>query len=173
MRFVTNLMPSLEAAKAPRVISILAGGKEIMIEEDNLDLRKKFSLSASNGYPASMTSLAFEKLASQYPSVSFLHVFPGIVATPLLKKTVGSAAGSILGFLMKPIAISAEESGEWQAWLSTSPNFGRKESDEGAYILNHNGKDATNKALMTDLRQKGFPKIVWEHTEDTFNRILG
>ncbi|KAJ5312121.1 hypothetical protein PENANT_c011G08797 [Penicillium antarcticum] len=172
MRFIENLLPALEATKSPRVISILAGGKEIMIEEDNLDLTKKFSLSASTGYPASMNSLAFEVLASQHPSVSFLHVFPGIVATPLLKNSMGSVAGTILGFLSKPISISAEESGEWQTWLSTSPNFAPKNSGQGAYILNYDGKDATNQSLMTQLREKGFPEIVWKHTQDTFNRIL-
>ena len=165
-------MPALEAAESPRVISILAGGKEIMIEEDNLDLRKKFSLSASNGYRASMTSLAFEVLSSQHPSVSFLHVFPGIVATPLLKKSMGSVAGTILGLLTKPISISAEESGEWMTWLSTSPTFTPKNSGQGAYILNHDGKDATNQSLMAQLREKGFPGIVWKHTQDTFTRIL-
>ncbi|PWY78973.1 short-chain dehydrogenases/reductase [Aspergillus eucalypticola CBS 122712] len=172
MRFIENLLPALEAAKYPRVISILAGGKEVMIEEDNLDLRKQFSLSASNGYPASMTSLAFEVLASQHPSVSFLHVFPGIVATPLMKRSMGSVAGTILGFLTKPISISAEESGEWQTWLSTSPNFAPKNSGQGAYILNYNGKDATNQSLMVQLREKGLPEIVWKHTQDTFSRIL-
>jgi hypothetical protein len=96
------------------VVSILAGGKEIKIEEDNLDLQKEFSLSASNGYPASMTSLAFEILASDHPSVSFLHVFPGIMATPLLKNSMGSVVGSIIGFLTKPISISMSDSGEWQ-----------------------------------------------------------
>ncbi|KAJ6032142.1 short-chain dehydrogenases/reductase [Penicillium herquei] len=167
----TSYLP-LKLRKNSRVISVLAGGKEIMIEEDNLDLEKKFSLSASNGYPASMTSLFFEKLAAQNPSISFLHVFPGIVATPLMKNNIGSVMGSLIGFLMKPISISAEESGEWNTWLSTSPNFAPKSSGKGAYILNHNGKDATNQALMTELREKGFPEIVWQHTQTTFDRIL-
>lgn len=172
MRFVENLLPALEAAKSPRVISILAGGQEMMIEEDNLDLRKHFSFSASNGYPATMTTLAFEVLASQHPSVSFLHVFPGVVATPLMKNSMGSVVGTIVGFLIKPMSISAEESGEWQTWLSTSPNFTPKNSGQGAYILNYDGKDTTNQSLMTQLREKGLPEIVWKHTQDTFGRIL-
>ncbi|KAJ5614119.1 short-chain dehydrogenases/reductase [Penicillium herquei] len=172
IRFIVNLLSALQASKSPRVISVLAGGKEIMIEKDNLDLNKKFSLSASNGYPASMTSLVFEKLAAQYPTISFLHVFPGIVATPLMKNSIGSVMGSLIGFLMKPISISAEESGEWHTWLLTSPNFASKNSGKGAYILNHNGKDATNQALMAELQEKGFPEIVWKHTHDTFNRIM-
>lgn len=176
MRFVYNLLPTLEAANVPRVVSILAGGKEIKIEEDNLDLQKEFSLSTSNGYPASMTSLAFETLASDHPSVSFLHVFPGIVATPLMKNSMGSVVGSIMGFLTKPISISMSDSGEWQTWLSTSAEFSAQKdstdaSASGYYILNHNGKDATNKALMAQLREKGFPAIVWKHTIAVFDRI--
>lgn len=193
MRFVYNLVPLLEAAEEPRVISVLAGGKEVSIEEDNLDLRKRFSLSASNGYPATMTSLAFEVLASQHPSISFIHEFPGIVATPILKKSMGGVLGTILSLLIRPISISEEESGEWQVFLSTSPSFPAKgsagadaateqdikitqastgEAGGGVYILNYNGQDVTNKTLMTQLRERGFPDIVWKHTLDTFDRIL-
>ncbi|KAJ5711373.1 short-chain dehydrogenases/reductase [Penicillium malachiteum] len=118
-----------------------------------------------------MTSLVFEKLAAQYPTISFLHIFPGVVATPLMKNSVGSGMGSLIGFLSKPISMSVEESSEWHTWLSTSPNFAPKNSGKGAYILNYNGKDATNQALMAKLQEKEFPKIVWQHTQDTFNRI--
>ncbi|KAJ5711374.1 short-chain dehydrogenases/reductase [Penicillium malachiteum] len=45
VRFIVNLLPALQASKSLRVISVLAGGKEIMIEEDNLDLNKKFCVS--------------------------------------------------------------------------------------------------------------------------------
>jgi hypothetical protein len=176
MRFTYNLLPTLEAAKSPRVVSILAGGKEVDIEEDNLDLQKEFSFSASNGYPASMTSLAFETLASEHPSISFLHVFPGLVATPLMKNSMGSILGTILSILTWPMCISMSESGEWQTWLSTSTEFPAKDdstdaSATGYYLLDHNGKDATNKALMEKLRAKGLPAIVWKHTLDTFDRI--
>ncbi|KAJ5677213.1 short-chain dehydrogenases/reductase [Penicillium maclennaniae] len=176
MRFVYNLLPTLEAANSPRVVSILAGGQEIKIEEDNLDLQKEFSFSASLGYPTSMTSLAFETLASEHPSVSFLHVFPGVVATPLFSKTLGSILGTIVSFLAKPFIISMADSGEWQTYLATSAEYPSKKdstdaSAAGYYILNHDGKDSTNKALMEELREKGFPAIVWKHTLDTFDRI--
>ncbi len=50
IRFTFSLIPLLETAESPRVINVLADGKEMNIKEDNLDLGKKFSLSASNGY---------------------------------------------------------------------------------------------------------------------------
>ncbi|KAF7165179.1 hypothetical protein CNMCM5623_009445 [Aspergillus felis] len=183
----------LEAAGKPRVISVLGGGREVSIEDDNLDLRKRFSFSASIGYPATMTSLAFEVLASQHPSISFIHEFPGVVATPILKKSMGGVLGTIVSLLLRPISISEQESGEWQVFLSTSPSFPAKgsagpdaatergikitqastgEVGGGFYILKYNGQDVTNKSLMAQLREKGFLDIVWKHTLDTFDRIL-
>ncbi|KAJ6023963.1 short-chain dehydrogenases/reductase [Penicillium herquei] len=177
MRFIYNLLPTLEVAKSPRVVSVLASGKEMKIEEDNLDLQKDFSFSASTGYPATMTSLAFEILASQHPSINFIHVFPGIVATSLMKKSVGSFMGSILSFITKPISMSASESGEWHVFLSTSTEFRARNASSsqpsgGSYIVNYDGKNVSKDALMAELRGKGFLDTVWKHTLDTFDRLL-
>jgi hypothetical protein len=192
MRFVYNLIPLLEAAGNARVISVLAAGKESDIKEDNLDLRKSFSFAESMGYPATLNSLAIETLASQHPSVSFIHEFPGVVVTPLFKTSMGSILGTILGFMSKIMSMSAEESGEWQTFLLTSPAFPAKSSVSsgltaeqsakisrastgevggGSYILNHNGKDVTNQALMSQLREKGFLEIVWKHTLEIFTEL--
>lgn len=190
MRFIGNLTSSLESAESPRVVSILAGGKEAPLKEDNLDLTKEFSLSLSNNYPASMTSVSFEHLASQHPSISFIHEFPGLVATPLLKTTLGSIMGTIVSFLLKPLFISAEESGEWQVFISTYPAFPAKdtkvsagqdikvtqastrEQGGGVYLLEHTGRNATNETLMAEFRKEDMPNKVWKHTLDTFDRML-
>lgn len=190
MRFIHNLMPMLESARSPRVVSVLAGGKEVDVQPDNLDLRKHFSFSQSNGYPVTMTSLAFETLASKHPSVSFIHVFPGLVATPLLKNSMGGILGSVMSFLSKPMSISPEESGEWQTFLSTSPNFPAKVAGQdlpvdskvkiarastgkpggGSYILNHKGQNTTNEPLMSQLRERGLADIIWKHTLEIFDQ---
>ncbi|KAE8371875.1 hypothetical protein BDV26DRAFT_302375 [Aspergillus bertholletiae] len=185
MRFVYNLISSLEKSENPRVVSIYAAGKEVLLDEDNLDLKRSFSISASNSYPATMTSLLFEVLATQYPTISFIHEFPGFVATPLLKHSLGSIAGSVLGLLMKPLMMNSSESGEWNVFLSTSPSFPPKGSDssgmkgvrvarsptgqigDGVYLLNYNGKDVTNQRIMEQLRASGFPSIVENHTLET------
>lgn len=175
------------------MISVLAGGKEVNIKEDNLDLGKKFSLSTSNGYPATMTSLAFEVLGSKHPSITFIHEFPGFVSTPLLKTSMGRVIGSVISLLTKPISMSPEESGEWQVYLATSPSFPAKmplgttsstekrvklsassngEVGGGVYILQHNGRDATNQAVMIQLRANQLPEKIWKHTLATFDRLL-
>ena len=192
MRFVYNLMPSLEKSEDARVLSVLAAGKEDLIKEDNLDLKRHFSLAASTSYPATMTSVLFEVLASKHPSISFVHEFPGFVATPLLKHSWGSIAGAMFGLLMKPLAMSASESGEWSVFLSTSPSFpprgwnkksgpGMEEVQiarsstgqvgDGVYLLNYDGKDVTNHGIMGQLRALGIPSVVEKHTLETM-RLL-
>jgi hypothetical protein len=189
LRFVSNLLPLLENGHEPRVMSILAGGKEGNVQTDNLDLCKEFSFSASNTYPATMTSVAFEFLAQQNQTISFIHEFPGLVTTPLFKNSSGGLLGGILSVLMRPIAMSPAESGDWNDFLSTSPSFPAKNHTVveqsvritpastgvvggGSYILNYNGQDATNKELMAGLRENNLPETVWKHTLSTFDRII-
>ncbi|KAL4802069.1 short-chain dehydrogenases/reductase [Aspergillus unguis] len=189
MRFIHNLSTQLLASQSARVVSILAGGKEGPIDAENLDLRKSFSLGNSNVYPASMTSLAFEHLASVYPSMSFIHEFPGIVATPLLKHSLGSVMGTVMGLLLWPISLSAAESGEWSVFVSTAPFFparnvtpGEGEKTQtvksstgvvggGCYVLNHTGQDVADQKLMTSLRETCSPKRIWDHTLQIFDQL--
>ncbi|RAK84728.1 short-chain dehydrogenases/reductase [Aspergillus costaricaensis CBS 115574] len=197
MRFVQNLMPLLSASPGPaRVVSILAGGQEGTIEEDNFDLTKSWTFSKSNTYAATLNSLAIEHLATAHPTVSFLHVFPGIVRTPLMNTTFGNFGGAILSFLSRPISITPEESGERNLYLSTSaayPPATPKDPSHlgvplvkgvdtasastgkiggGSYILKYDGSNATREKLMADYRARSFPGKVWDHTLETFKRVL-
>ncbi|KAL4735385.1 short-chain dehydrogenases/reductase [Aspergillus similis] len=189
MRFIHNLAALLLCSQSARVVSVLAGGKEGPIDGENLDLRKAFSLGNSNVYPASMTSLAFEHLASVYPSISFIHEFPGIVATPLLKHSIGSVMGTLIGLLLWPFSLSAAESGEWSVFVSTAPFFpprtvnpdgGEKTQTvkastgvvgDGCYVLDHTGQDVADQKLMTDLRAACSPERVWVHTLQVFDQL--
>ncbi|KAJ5725558.1 short-chain dehydrogenases/reductase [Penicillium malachiteum] len=158
MRFIVNLLPALQASRNSRVISILAAGKEIMIEEDNLDL-EKFSLSAGNGYPASMTSLAFEKLAAQNPSISFLHVFPGIMATPLMKTSVGFLMGAVIGFLLKPISISVRRVANGIPGYRPSPTSHPRTQVKVPIFLTTMERMQRNKRSWLSSEERDFPKL--------------
>ncbi|GJP88564.1 short-chain dehydrogenases/reductase [Aspergillus niger] len=197
MRFVQRLMPLLSASSGPaRVVSILAGGQEGTMEEDNFDLRKSWSFTKGNTYAATLNSLAIEHLATAHPTVSFLHVFPGIVRTPLMNASFGNYGGAILSFLSRPISMSPEESGERNLFLSTSaayPPATPKDPSQlgvplvkgvdtasastgkvggGSYILKYDGSNATREKLMADYRARSFPGKVWDHTLETFKRVL-
>ncbi|KAE8354415.1 hypothetical protein BDV28DRAFT_85014 [Aspergillus coremiiformis] len=197
MRFIHNLLPLLTASKTPaRVVTILAGGQEGKIDEDNLDLQRSWSFAKAATYAATMNSLAIEHLASLHPSVSFAHVFPGIVRTPLMNKTMGSTLGSIMGFLSKPMSISSEESGERNVFISTSAAYppaapgdpanvgvplagGLKTSvastgkvGGGSYVLNYDGANVAKEKLMSGYRAEEFPRRVWDHTLETFKKVF-
>ncbi|KAE8373040.1 hypothetical protein BDV26DRAFT_297296 [Aspergillus bertholletiae] len=197
MRFIHNLLPLLSASQAPaRVVSVLAAGQEGKIEEDNLDLQKSWSFMTAATYGATMNSLAAEHLATLYPTISFVHIFPGLVRTPLINKTLGSFAGSIASFLSRPMSLSAQESGERHVFISTSAAYppaaptdpanvgvplveGVKTSvastgkiGGGSYLLNYNGANATNEKLMSGYRAEEFPKKVWAHTLETFQKVF-
>ncbi|KAF7626458.1 putative short-chain dehydrogenases/reductase [Aspergillus flavus] len=197
MRFVHNLLPLLSASKAPaRVVSVLAAGQEGKIEEDNLDLQKSWSIMKAGMYAATLNSLAAEHLATLYPSISFVHVFPGIVRTPLMNKTMGSIAGSIVSFLSRPMSISSQESGERHVFISTSAAYPPAAPEDptnagvplvegvktsvastgkiggGSYILNYDGANAANEKLMSGYRAEDFPKKIWAHTLETFKKVF-
>ncbi|KAK6811789.1 hypothetical protein RU639_012348 [Aspergillus parasiticus] len=197
MRFVHNLLPLLSASKAPaRVVSVLAGGQEGKIEEDNLDLQKSWTIMKAGMYAATLNSLAAEHLATLYPSISFVHVFPGIVRTPLMNKTMGSIAGSIVSFLSRPMSISPQESGERHVFISTSAAYPPAAPEDptnagvplvegvktsvastgkiggGSYILNYDGANAAKERLMSGYRAEDFPKKIWAHTLETFKKVF-
>ncbi|KAB8203414.1 short chain dehydrogenase [Aspergillus parasiticus SU-1] len=197
MRFVHNLLPLLSASKAPaRVVSVLAGGQEGKIEEDNLDLQKSWTIMKAGMYAATLNSLAAEHLATLYPSISFVHVFPGIVRTPLMNRTMGSIAGSIVSFLSRPMSISPQESGERHVFISTSAAYPPAAPEDptnagvplvegvktsvastgkiggGSYILNYDGANAAKERLMSGYRAENFPKKIWAHTLETFKKVF-
>ncbi|KAK1145888.1 hypothetical protein N8T08_003834 [Aspergillus melleus] len=197
MRFIHNLLPLLRASKGPaRVISVLGGGQEGTISEDNLDLQKKWTFLNSLTYPSTMNSLAVEHLAAQNPSVSFIHMSPGVVRTPLISSTFGNLAGSIIGFLSMPISMTAQESGQRNLYMATSAAYPAAKTEGqtstgvplvdgvgvskgstgsvggGSYILNYDGSDATNRKVMDGYREKQFPAKIWEHALAKFAKAL-
>jgi hypothetical protein len=193
MRFIHNLLPRLKAAESPaRVVTILAAGKEGEIDESNFDLQVSFSFGTAATYGSTMNSLAVEYLASKHTSISFIHVFPGIVQTPLMRASFGTILGSVIGLLTRMTSISAQESGERNSIIATSVSYppvahvGTASIDGvafamastgkvggGSYLLNYDGKDVTNQRLMAHYREKGYPTKLWNHTLDIFQRVLG
>jgi NAD(P)-dependent dehydrogenase (short-subunit alcohol dehydrogenase family) len=88
LRAAQGLLPLLNAAASPRVVSILAGGHEAKMNEEDLDLRKpgNYSIISAAVHSATMLTLAYEYLARENPRISFVHAFPRFVATPLFTR---------------------------------------------------------------------------------------
>jgi hypothetical protein len=81
-----------------------------------------------------MTTLAFEELSKQYPTVGFIHSFPGAVNTEILPKALKTVPGfwhypaqllriTIVGPMLRIFCMSAQEAGERTLFLATSARY--------------------------------------------------
>ncbi len=190
IRATQLLLPLLDAAPSPHVVSVLAGGLEAAINEKDLSLSgpKAFSLAASNNHTTTMMTLSLEHLAREYPRVSFVHTFPGIVATPLLGKTSNNFfLGFILRRIMMPLmglfAMSTTEAGARGLFYATSARYsvdGRglvplsegveaaKRTEGRVFLVDAKGESAENEKVLGDLRKRGVDNQIWEHTMEVF-----
>ncbi|KAJ6537766.1 NAD(P)-binding protein [Mycena capillaripes] len=183
-RFIKDLLPALEAAhqggEDAKVISVLAAGDGGKIDLDDLGLKKNFSVSnaaaAAPTYNDIMVNVrthflswiyllvcylsAAQDLAARHPGLSFVHSYPGVVATGLLNSSdsrILKATSSILMPLLKPFIYSVETSGEHQLYavLKAGP---------GAVRTNDKGDEiGLTKAYY------GSPEALarlWKHTEE-------
>lgn len=131
--FILHLLPVLVAADAPRVVSVLAGGLErTTVDLEDLDLKKPGNfggVKAQMQYTA-MNTMALENLASENPSVTFIHSWPGWVNTGNVRR--GRDPNSILAWLiwmlLEPLialfSFNDDESGQRHLFESTSAAFG-------------------------------------------------
>ncbi|KAH9832140.1 Dehydrogenase/reductase SDR family member on chromosome X [Teratosphaeria destructans] len=96
IRWIQNLMPLLEAAskqnELSRVISVLAAGSEGDVRQDDLDLKRNFTLHACLAHCVVMTDFALEELAQRHPGTSFSHSYPGTVKTGIVNELSGPSA---------------------------------------------------------------------------------
>ncbi|POS78249.1 hypothetical protein DHEL01_v203357 [Diaporthe helianthi] len=184
---ILQLLPLLEAAEAPRVVSVLAGGMEWAraVDLEDLDLKKPGNFSgvkAQIQYTA-MKTMALERLAGENPIVTFIHSMPGWVNTGNVRR--GRDPNSIMAWLVwvfiEPIitlfSFSDHESGQRHLFESTSAAFGGRgvpwqgkpgvntlgRQANGLFLASSKCDCSTNERVLGLLREKTQDKI-WEHT---------
>jgi len=201
VRFIQQLLPLLRASTSlSRVVNVFAGGGcEGAIDVSDFPGRN-VPLRKARGHASSMQTVALEHLQLQAPDVSFLHVFPGTVFTPILNHMPGVLGALIHGMMLciRPFwflfGMDIVESGEWQTFLSTCAQFPSSEGGKdglpvqegedtakgtngqhgsGVYTVNFDGKTAGvgTVRLLEGFRADGTSKAVWEHTTREFERI--
>jgi hypothetical protein len=188
MRFIQNLIPHLANAShvgnsscsLARVVSVLGAGHENKLHLDDLDLRKNYSVEACDVHATTMTSLMVKEFASRYPSITFIHTYPGIVksgiareAGPVLRPIITAAM-----FLGRLWMVPKQESGERLLFAVTSGKFARNaevpvsEISKGAYLLNWDDSEVGNEALLNHYLVNGVGDTVWKHTKKIFREAL-
>ena len=191
IRIAQLLLPLLNESGSPHVLSVLAGGKEGPMLEDDLALEnpKNFTVGNSNSHCATMTTLALEHLASENPRISFVHAFPGLVDTPLFDRLSSGIRGAALRYLVAPVvrlfARSVTEAGERGLYAATSARYSvddgivplagdEKKADRttgGIFILNENGDAVDNEKVLDDYRRRGVDRKIWNYTMEVFDSI--
>lgn len=191
--FIMSLLPKLRdgerSLRSPRVVFILAAGKESTeIFLDDIDLKSPghFNLGNYAGQVATLATLTLRRLseAPENQDIVFIHSHPGLVSTDLMKKSWGdkfnpgqASGGSELGTFTP---FTPGESGERCLFLITSAEFGGKgvavqSGREAAQTLNHsvNGslfsvddklQALQQDELLTKLEEKEASRKIWDHT---------
>ncbi|CAG8242600.1 unnamed protein product [Penicillium salamii] len=200
MRFVANFLPELtragEAETASgsktglsRVVSVLEAGSESSLQLDDLSLKTHYSLRNCAKHSITMNSVSMEHLAQSYPHVSFMHCFPGIVRTRLMRDmgTMGKLGIESLLLLAKPWEIPFVESGERHLYAATSPHFsprarmGTRDAAQGSdgnpgsgfYRVASDGSTYKTSKIMQQYREDGTRSLIWEHALETFASVCG
>ena len=194
--FILHLVPLLDRAEAPKVVSVLAGGLEraSAVDLTDLDLKKPGNFGAMKAqaqYPA-MNTMTLEKLAHDNPNVTFIHSWPGIVNTGNVRR--GSDPNSLMAWfvwlilepLIRLFATSDEVSGQRHLFQSTSAAFGGrgvawkgkaginslgKPAADGLFLVDYKCDCTPNAKAVSSLREKAQEKI-WDHTREVLRLYL-
>lgn len=148
-----------------------------------------------------MTTLSFEHLAAENPSISFLHVYPGLVKTNVFNSPhFGFIANFIINWIVLPLAgpfsVAVAECGARNVFLATSRRYPpaapiahdamvtmpagmetalspNGEKGKGVYAVDWNSETISNSKILKGYRESGMDRKVWEHTVGEFERIRG
>lgn len=181
LRAVQKLIPLLnKSAQSPRILSILAGGQEAPINEDDLDCRENYAFWPASVHTATMGTLALERFARENPRLSIVHWGPGPVVTPLFEKAKQFGMGL-------PNPMSQDESGQRALYLATSDRYAvekgfvgdldgsgdAKQSGGGIFLVGPQGESRDNEAFLKDMRDRGVAENIWKFTEKVFAESIG
>ncbi|CCM05843.1 uncharacterized protein FIBRA_08079 [Fibroporia radiculosa] len=157
-KFTRDLMPLLRKAKDTgedaKVISVLAAGHGSDIDLDDLGLKKNYTGVSSMRAAPTYNDLMFESFAEQQPDLSFVHIFPGIVRTPLL--------GTFFSLVLYPFTTSVSDCAEHVLYALLSANA-------GAHRCDNKGDDLGKKYYYgsDEARER-----LWKHTEQEVDHAV-
>ncbi|KAH7140361.1 hypothetical protein B0J13DRAFT_477532 [Dactylonectria estremocensis] len=192
-RAIQLLLPLLNRSENPHVVNILAAGQEAPLLEDDLDLRKpgNFSVASSSQHATTMLTLMLERWAAENPNISFVHQFPGLVATPILTRGSSGITGFLLRWVVSPIinafvAASPEDAGARSLFHATNARYTvpakanraspipeglerAGQSGGGVFQVSEKSEYVDNEKVLVD--QRRLSKTVWEHTQQIYARV--
>jgi NAD(P)-dependent dehydrogenase (short-subunit alcohol dehydrogenase family) len=182
VRLVVNLLPLLRRSSRPRVLSVLNGGKETAINEDDpgLDNPQHYAPQAVSNHTTLLMTLALELLARKDTNIMFMHVYPGIVNTDNFSRLQAPAAYGVLGrvvlSLVKSFIITVQrlfgmsiaDCGARQAFLMTTERYGPGD----VWRVDQKCEAVAASAALEEYRERRWDERVWDFTQRVFERAL-
>jgi len=145
-KFVDEFLPLLQKAKdqsqEARVMTVLDSMRGSPLQEDNLGLKKKYSIAAAAGQGITYNNLMVQEYSSRYPQLSFAHIFPGTVDTPLLARNLHWSFKYLLSPIMSLAATSSQDCGEYMLSALLSPAY-----SQGAFYLDNHAEPVPAKRV--------------------------
>jgi hypothetical protein len=183
-----------------RSVSVLGPGNERDgINLADMDLKNTFTPRRCAAHTIVMNDFMTENFATREPGSSFIHTSPGVVNTGIARELPlwAKAAVKITTPLLSLMMTSAEETGQRQLFAATSAHYSPAKPASGAafasgvpvpkglgvatgsdgqigsggYLVDWNGEITGKTKVLSDLREKGVAKTIWEHTVGTFERV--
>lgn len=155
-----DLLPLLRKAKdlgePASVLSILAAGKGVEVDVNDLGLKKNYSGLQAMLQSGSYNDLMVAEFAQREPEIAFTHIFPGNVDTPAL--TPANPILRFIVFLLRPLVLLTTTTKETCAEFML---FALLNAEKGMYRRNQTGDDIGMEKFpqATDAQ-----KLLWEHS---------
>jgi len=159
-RLLPLLQKAVEQNEPATVVSVLGAGREGTIDFDDYELVNSFGVSAAASHSVTSTSLMVNRLAKQYPKISFVHAYPGFVKTSIFANLPWYARLAVYPIL--PFCMSPEDCGQNMIYAATNAKY----QGGGGYLVNDKGDAISPKGKF----------VTEENAEKAFelsNKVVG
>jgi hypothetical protein len=161
---------------------VLNGGKEKRMLDDDIGLENpaNFGARAAINHTTTMMTLALEYLSKSEKEITFLHAFPGLVATDNFSRLTAPRSFGILGklfvvfisrfvnTLQRLLGMSVADCGARQAYLLTSEAYGPGQ----VWRIDDKSEPVNAPGVLEHYREGGWQERVWEYTVGVFEKVL-
>ncbi|KAH9892461.1 hypothetical protein C8Q73DRAFT_746333 [Cubamyces lactineus] len=167
-KFIYDLMPLLQKARDAgedaKVMSVLAAGHGKAVDMNDLGV-KNYSPAKAGMTSPTYTDLMMESYLEQNPGISFVHIYPGVVRTPLLQTShpVLRYLNPISYALLYPFSVAPEDCAEYML-------YGLLQTEKGKFSRRNASGDDIGKSRYFGTEEER--KAVWEHTKSEIERAL-
>ncbi|KAI2601730.1 hypothetical protein GGR54DRAFT_71303 [Hypoxylon sp. NC1633] len=179
IRLIFNLLPLLNRSARPRVLSVLNGGKETHIAEEDLGLEKNWSILGVVNHTTLLTSLAFDGIAAENSKLTLIHNAPGLVESdnprrrqplvgvPFLRRIYIKVIRFIFRIRRYFTGMSPQEAGERQTYHLTSDKYG-----PGSLRVSKASDIVPSNDALAYYQERGWFSKIWEFTLATWDKAL-